>query len=345
MHYISVDCGTSTSRAYVVDDAGRVLAKATRGVGVRDTATSGSKETLRNGLRDIVAEAQANAGLTAKDAAAILSSGMITSEIGLHDIPHLIAPVGMKELAEGMTRVEDAGIAAPEIPVYFVRGVKNRAEQGSRTAAAAVGDFDFMRGEETQMAGLLDSGRTSPPTVAVVLSSHTKFIPLSPEGKILGSVTTLSGQLFDAVVNHTFVSKSCRRQPGEPEKPENYYDAALVEKAQEWISRSGLVRSLMFPRFLDVLLDTAWYERELFLDALIASEDMLALDQVASLTGGEVYRHFVLIGPAGRCRLYRDILSRRLPEARIDAISEDADIDALAIQGSLMLARRAGVIA
>ena len=37
---------------------------------------------------------------------------------------------------------------------------------------------------------------------------------------------------------------------------------------------------MMFPRFLDVLLDTKWYERELFFDALIAAEDMLAIGQL-----------------------------------------------------------------
>ena len=134
-----------------------------------------------------------------------------------------------------------------------------------------------MRGEETQAAGLLQRGDVSVPATLVVLSSHTKFIPINEKGEILGSLTTLSGQVYEAILAETFVGKSVEKRDNADEKPEGYFDEAIVKNAIEWIGRVGIVRSLMFPRFLDVLLDTKWYERQLFFEALIAAEDMAVL--------------------------------------------------------------------
>ena len=343
MHYLTIDCGTSTSRAFVVGEDGKVCSVAKKAVGVKDTSTSGSKDILRNGVKEIVAEAIGRAGIGNGDVVAILSSGMVTSEIGLCEIPHLSAPCTMEQLAQGITKAPDLGITDASIPTYFVRGIKNKMQKTGMSPAKQVGELDFMRGEETQMAGLLEQGNLDLPAVAVILSSHTKFIPIDKEGTILGSLTTLSGQLFDAVVNHTFLSKSVKQQPGEPERPSGYYNTEVVADADKWIRQVGLVRALMFPRFLNVLLDTDWYERALFLDAMIASEDMLALGQMKMLIDAKPDR-YVLIGPEGRCRLYNDILSRQAPNARIISISDPEEIDKLSITGVLSLAKKAGVI-
>lgn len=343
MRYLTIDCGTSNSRAYVVDGHGRIYAKAIKQVGVKDTATTGGHDILRDGLREIVAQAMLQAELDSSGVAAILSSGMITSEIGLCAIPHLEAPCAMDDLAAGLTRVQNLGIADPNIPVYFVRGIKNKMGSGSLSPTQQVGMLDFMRGEETQVAGLLARPDFTPPGVIVILSSHTKFIPLTADSVVTGSLTTMSGQLFDAVVNHTFVSKSVRHQPDDPQRPDAYYDAAVVENAFSWIREVGLVRALMFPRFLDVLLQTSWYERSLFLDALIAAEDMLSLGQLRMLTD-QPLKNFVLVGPAGRCRLYGDILAKQFSDAAQQHISDSAEVDALSIQGILYIARKAGVV-
>ena len=52
MYYITIDCGTTNSRVYVVDEKGTVLAKATKKVGVRNTSMTGSNACLREGLME-----------------------------------------------------------------------------------------------------------------------------------------------------------------------------------------------------------------------------------------------------------------------------------------------------
>ncbi len=75
-----------------------------------------------------------------------------------------------------------------------------------------------MRGEEeTQVMGLLEHPEFSLPAIVLILSSHTKFIPIDATGMIQGSLTTMSGQIYDAVINHTFVGKSVANDQGASE--------------------------------------------------------------------------------------------------------------------------------
>lgn len=344
MYYATIDCGTTNSRAYIVDSTGKIHGKATKAVGVRDTAISGSKQSLRDGLREIVAAAAAQANVTVPELGAVFSSGMITSEIGLLELPHLMAPVGIDALADALTPVPDAGIIDADVPVYFVRGIKNKMDADcGRAPSAQVGELDFMRGEEAQTAGILSRPDTKLPVVVVILSSHTKFIPVDETGKILGSLTTMSGQIYDAVKNHTFIGKSVTQGEEGSKEPLGYFDTAVVDNAVSWINDVGLVRSLMFPRFLDVLLDTEWYERHLFFEALISAEDMLSIGQLGML-GVDAPANFVLVGREDRCRLYSYILGRQFPHSVIQTITDGEETDELSIQGVLSIARKAGVV-
>ena len=343
MYFVTIDCGTTNSRAYVVDEKGTILSKATKTVGVRDTATTGSKDTLRNGLREIVQLAVEKAGFSLNDISAVLSSGMITSEIGLVEIPHLEAPCGVVELAAAITKVENTGIVDKKTPVYFVRGIKNKMNIGGKSATGVVGELDFMRGEETQAMGLLMRPDFPLPATILILSSHTKFISMDASGKVKGSLTTMSGQAYDAIMNHTFVGKSVEKETGSENAPEAYFNAQVVDDAFEWIKKVGLVRALMFPRFLDVLLDTTWYERHLFFEALIAAEDMLAIGQLGML-GDDSPSNFVLVGSPERCSLYRHILMKKYPNAGLTEISAIQEIDELSIRGILNITREAGII-
>jgi 2-dehydro-3-deoxygalactonokinase len=343
MYYVTIDCGTTNSRAFIIDETGKIYGKAAKTVGVKDTATTGSKKTLQEGVHEIILEAVNQAGLKVSDLTAVLSSGMITSEIGLVEIPHLVAPCGIDDLAKNIVNVSDTNIIDADIPVFFVRGIKNKKDAGTKTATELVGELDFMRGEETQVIGMLSRSDFSTPATIVILSSHTKFIPIDGSGMVLGSLTTMSGQLYDAIINHTFVGKSVNKDQNSQTEPEGYFDKRVVEDALNWIGKNGLVRSLMFPRFLDVLLDTTWYERHLFLDAMIAAEDMLAIGQL-SILGENIPHNFVMVGSEERCRLYSHILKKQIPNAEITCLSQATEIDNLSIHGILAIARKAGIV-
>lgn len=346
MYFITIDCGTTNSRVYVVDESGKVYAKATKKVGVRNTSMTGSRDCLRDGLRETVdkaiALAQEQAGIAPGEIKAILSSGMITSEIGLMELPHLMAPCDVDRLAANIEKV-DVKLTEYDIPVYFVRGIKNTMPAEIPDPFAWVGNADFMRGEETQIAGLLAQGFQGPATVTV-LSSHTKFIPVDAKGTVLGSLTTTSGQVREAILKETFVGKSVEKRDSADEKPEDYFDENVVMQATRWIQQAGIVRCMMLPRFLDTLLDTKWYQRELFFDALIAAEDMLSIGMLNDFDEA-CKKNFVFVGLPSRCKLYEFIIKTIMPEATVSSICETEKVDSLSIDGILNIVKKAGIFA
>jgi 2-dehydro-3-deoxygalactonokinase len=339
VHFATIDCGTTNSRVCVLDASIRVVARGSRKFGVRDTAMTGSRHALQEGLAALFEHTVQDAGLQVRDLACAVTSGMVTSEIGLLEIPHLIAPAGLDHLAESLLPMRDAAVFPVDAEILFIRGVKNAIP-----AAATYRDIrrvDFMRGEETQVMGLLaTAGIPAPPFTAVVLSSHTKYIPVTADGRIAGSLTTLSGQVFEAVRNGTSIGKSIEA----PETESDTLDIDVVETAYDAVRQAGFLRTLLMPRFMDVLLGVPAPLRRLFLDAAIGAEDLQALGEFP-LLGFATDTPFVLIGPRARCGLFRYLLTRYHGDTReICEVSDAESVDRLAILGAVGIAQRAGYL-
>jgi len=341
MYLATIDCGTTNSRVYIVEETGRVKGRASKKVGVRDTAISGGNQVLKEGLKETFLAALEDAGLSLDRIKFVISSGMITSEIGLIELPHLWAPVGPADLAANLVKVEDPNVFLVDIPIYFVRGIKNVYDP--QTAGIPdVGRLDFMRGEETQVAGILSEYELTPPVTVAFLTSHTKLISVDEEQKVRGSVTTMSGQVFEAILKETFIGKSVRAEDDFDDA--DYFDPAVVRAAARWIDEAGFLRTMLMPRFLDVLLSTKWWERKLFVESALAAEDMRALNQFGHL-GYPESKEVVMIGLPRRCAIYEHLLkSTPAAGARIRKITDPNAIDALSIQGAIHLARRAGLL-
>jgi len=341
MYLASIDCGTTNTRVYIIDSNANVLGKGTRKVGVRDTSITGSRDLLKEGLKEAFYDALESADLRLEDISFAISAGMITSEVGLMEIPHLWAPVGVDDLAEHLVRVHDLEIFPVNLPIYFIPGIKNTYNLDA-VSIEDINALDFMRGEEAQSAGIIKNYHNDKPLTFVVLSSHTKFIPINEEGKILGSITTLSGQIYDTVKANTIISKSLKE--GDNQEPENYFDRTIVNSAVACINKSGFLRTLMMIRFMDVLLSSKWYERKLFLEAAIAAEDMKVLERFESL-GFPDNTDMIFIGAESRCQIYEHILHKTYNWDRaVNFISDVDEIDQLNIQGSLYIAENAGIL-
>ena len=341
MIFATIDCGTTNSRVYIVNEQARVLGKATKKVGVRDTAIQGNNEVLKQGLKDTLFQALANAGLALQDLEFVISSGMITSEIGLLEIPHLWAPTSLDELAGSLKHVHDRAVFPVDISVYFIRGIKNPYDP-STASLKDVGRLDFMRGEEAQVAGVLSQNLVQTPTTVVFLSSHTKFVPVDADRRILGSLTTLSGQVYAAILKETSIGKSLKKDDDVDD--DSYFDKEIVNLAASCVDTGGFLRTMLMPRFLDVLLPSTWYERKLFVEAAIAAEDMATLRQFTPLDF-PLDTSFLLIGSSRRCRIYQHLLQHQANiQGDIHSITDPRDIDMLSIRGALELAKIAGLV-
>jgi len=125
-----------------------------------------------------------------------------------------------------------------------------------------------------------------------------------------------------------------REEPGETEPP-SYFDPAIVEEAYRVVTAGGLNRALLMPRFMQVLMRTRWYERKLFLESLIAGEDVRAVRDFGAL-GLPTDTGMYLVGPKFRCAVYRFLLEQhRHFQGPILEITDPDAIDELGPAGAL----------
>ncbi len=120
--YLTIDTGTTNTRVTVLKD-GALLAQAKSETGVRVSAIDGDNHRLKQAVRQCLDEALDRAGIGWDQVCGVAASGMITSNVGLCEIPHCTAPAGAAELAAAIQSV-----SMPEIcplPIAFIPGVKN----------------------------------------------------------------------------------------------------------------------------------------------------------------------------------------------------------------------------
>jgi 2-dehydro-3-deoxygalactonokinase len=260
--------------------------------------------------------------------------------LGLVELPHLWTPCTLDTLAVNITCVKDLKVFPPSIPVYFVRGIKNFYDP-NKISIQDIRTLDLMRGEETQVAGLLNNKEIKLPTIVIILSSHTKLIPIDEEMRILGSITTLSGQLYEVISKGTLIKKSIRKEDNFNNT--NYFNPDVFNIAYNEVINSGFLRGLMCVRLLDILVHANWFDRKLFIESLFAAEDMCAINQVRELMNLSS-TNFILIGVKSRCSIYKYLLETKIsPECNVSMITDEAEIDQLSIQGVLSLAKKASI--
>ncbi|MDR1534058.1 MAG: 2-dehydro-3-deoxygalactonokinase [Planctomycetota bacterium] len=328
-----IDCGTTNTRIFIIDDKGAIAAFGERKVGVRDTSITGSRDALRQGVGQLFHAVLRENGIGDETVSFAIASGMITSEIGLIELPHLVAPVGLAELSHSVVKVEDPEILPIERPVYFIRGVHN-----NYAADAGICDLrkvDFMRGEEVQCVGILADETIRPPCSIVALSSHTKIMYIDSERRIAASNTTISGQLYEALVGSTNIGKSI--VPTEGEAAGGYGYEELVETAMRCVEHAGLGRTLLMPRFMQVLMKSNGEERNIFVNAAIAADDLKAFKEMRDF--GLASERYILYGKRARCEMYDYMLRKRFgADLRIDVISDKAELGMLTVRGAVLVA-------
>ncbi|HMY74896.1 MAG TPA: 2-dehydro-3-deoxygalactonokinase [Blastocatellia bacterium] len=270
---IYIDTGTTNSRVWLMRGA-EVLAKANAQIGVRDSAKDGSTERLRAALRDLIAAVRLKARAETSQAApaCVVAAGMITSSLGLADVPHIAAPAGLAELAAA-TRVHHFP-EVTDLPVLLVPGVYSGQKPCD---LATVGEADLMRGEETMCAGLLMLGTVSPPATILNLGSHWKAIRLDAAGRIAGSITSLSGEMVHTTQTQTILASAVSHE--RPEQIDWQWLAAGIQRQRQ----SGLARALFGVRLLEQSGQGSPQQRLDFLLGAFIAADLDALQRAGVL--------------------------------------------------------------
>lgn len=330
--FIVIDCGSTKTRLYFIRND-TVAVKGAVPFGTDSTVSTGSNTKLRQGIADAILKLLADNDLKLSDIRFAIASGMITSNLGLLEVPHLVAPVRIDDLAKHTRQCRDHDILPLDLPVVFIPGIKNSIDEGGWDNIRKI---DLMRGEETQAVGILTSYSPSLPCNIIELGSTTKLIHLDRQGNIAGSVTTLSGQVYGAILKETFLSASVKVDEAEPP----FFSEDVMAAAYRCVEKSGLLRTLLFTRFIQFSLPTTASERKFFCEAAIAADDMKLFND-AEEKGFDLSGDIIFVGNEERCKLYAAMIrmakGMENPARIISAVSE---IDMLAVNGANYIAKQ-----
>ncbi|MBQ6679795.1 MAG: 2-dehydro-3-deoxygalactonokinase [Lachnospiraceae bacterium] len=265
MHYTFVtDAGTTKLRITLLDESGRVIGKVSSDDGVKHTAEDGDNHRLLAALKKGYGRLISDAGIRDTDTLSCIAYGMITSNTGLYEVPHLTLPASEKELRSGIRRVDFPDLLP--CPVSFIPGL--------RTETGIDGFYpDMMRGEETEIIGLHTLLKPDGDRLYVLPGSHNKLIHVTRDGFITSFKTTVSGELLEAMTKHSILADSVERSFLVSEE----YDAAEMLKGAAAASDEGFTHAAFSVRTRRVLEHGTAVEARNFLLGTVLAGDLAAL--------------------------------------------------------------------
>ncbi len=183
---IGIDWGTTSFRAFRLGADGAVRDRLATRQGILAVPPDGFPDVLRAAIRPWLTEGEDH----------IILCGMAGSRQGWQEAPYLPCPAGPAELAAALVPLAFDGAA-----VRLVPGLQGLDESGTP---------EVMRGEETQIAGMLAGiGRDG---LACLPGSHSKWVRVR-DGRIAGFTTHLTGEAFAALRGHTILGRMMAEAP------------------------------------------------------------------------------------------------------------------------------------
>lgn len=227
MIYITIDGGTTNTRISLVK-SNKTIKTVKLSMGARSGI--GGSDELKREIKEAVLSLQDILGGN-EHIERILASGMITSEFGLYNLPHLSAPAGVAELNLGMHEEIIADIS--DIPFVFVPGIKAGGDLLENT--------DMMRGEETELIGLCEKLQCG--CIYVLPGSHSKLIKTDEQGRVSSFVTTLTGEMIFALSQSTILKDAVDFSQKET-------DFKYLDSGYKYCCRKGINEALFKTRVL-----------------------------------------------------------------------------------------------
>lgn len=299
---IGLDWGTTSLRAYRLSDSGEIIEK-------RETA-DGILQAIGGDFAAVLS-IQIGDWLEAAPAAPILASGMIGSRQGWLEVPYADCPAGLGQVAQGIGRLQ-----ALQRTIHIAPGLVSRGGDGVP---------DVMRGEETQVFGLLAGGGGD--ARVVLPGSHAKWVDVRA-GKIADFATFMTGEAYAALRDHTILGKTMA--------PAAHDRGAFRHGARQGLNPAaaagGLLRRLFSARTLALFDELSPEQGPDYLSGLlIGCEVREALAMFGAV--GEVH----IVGEPVLAELYGVVLA--LAGVNVLPAPEDA-----AAAGLYLLAEAAGLL-
>jgi 2-dehydro-3-deoxygalactonokinase len=263
----AVDWGTSSFRLWLLDAVGAVLQERRSGEGMLTAGTEGFGPILEKHL----------AAAGAPEDLPVIVCGMAGARQGWIEAPYVTLPAGLD------------GILAGAVPVPGrARDIRILPGLAQRAADAP----DVMRGEETQLAGVLPlfaSGRH----VVCMPGTHSKWVEAA-DGVISGFRTWLTGELFSVLSKQSIL----RHSLGEDAAPALPDTPAFVAACTEALGQGGDVGPSLFSiRAATMLQDLQPADAAARLSGLLIGAEIASARRVFDCPADKVI--LVASGPLG----------------------------------------------
>ncbi|WP_447991757.1 2-dehydro-3-deoxygalactonokinase [Achromobacter spanius] len=252
---IALDWGTSSLRAYRLDDTGRTLDTRHLPWGIMrlpQPLQDGVASTALSGF-DLAFEQACGDWLRAEPTLPVIACGMVGSAQGWQEAAYLDVPVDLERIGTLLTVVQRTGAGPNATPVHIVPGLIQRH-----------GLPNVMRGEETQVFGVLfdqagdvaaqpgaapeakpdakpdpASGPTSepdpiaPPADTVLIGlpgTHSKWVS-ARQGRVTHFDTFMTGEVYAALRGHTILGRTMSDAPAAAEQADKQADQQAEKQA------------------------------------------------------------------------------------------------------------------
>ncbi|MFC0471770.1 2-dehydro-3-deoxygalactonokinase [Halalkalibacter kiskunsagensis] len=279
MYVLLIDSGTTNSRIRLVqnDHTEQVVDVLKMKVGVRNTAIDGHNERLKSEIQRGIAKVIERNHLSADQVSSIVASGMITSNLGLYEVPHVTAPADLEDFVKHAKMVDSGEFF--NIPCLFIPGMKNDSGELLAQSPQLVNEMDIMRGEEVEAFGLLKQLAPVGRGIMVLPGSHTKYVVIDQDQTLCFSLSTLGGEVLQAICSNTILSSSLN------EKLVETIDTPHLLAGFHAAKREGLTRSFFHIRLLQLYSELDDNARANYFVGAVLQSDLQALDSYLEHAG------------------------------------------------------------
>ncbi|WP_130832970.1 2-dehydro-3-deoxygalactonokinase [[Erwinia] mediterraneensis] len=176
--YIAIDWGSTNLRAWHYQQEECV-----------DERRSEAGVTRLEGRTPAQVFASVTAGWPVNDVPVVMA-GMVGSNAGWQSVPYLSCPVALGDISSRLTRVEDKAWIVPGLCVE------------------RDGNYNVMRGEETQLLGALS---LQPASLYVMPGTHAKWVQMAQD-RVLDFRTVMTGELHHLLLKQSLIGAGLPEQ-------------------------------------------------------------------------------------------------------------------------------------